>query len=192
MIRREPRDDELDDELSGYVVRARAGDQDAWTAIYRALSPAVLGYMRSLGAEEPEDLLGEVFIHVVRGMPTFKGTGAQFRSWVFVVAHHRVIDERRRRKRSPMSDLTIDDVDIAEDVDVAEAALDALSAERVRAVLDDIALPQREVLLLRIVGGLTIEEIAGAVGKTPGAVKALQRRGLAAIKRRLAREEVAP
>ena len=71
MIRREPRDDELDDELSGYVVRARAGDQDAWTAIYRALSPAVLGYMRSLGAEEPEDLLGEVFIHVVRGMPPF-------------------------------------------------------------------------------------------------------------------------
>jgi RNA polymerase sigma-70 factor (ECF subfamily) len=175
------------DELDRHVAAARAGDERAWVAIYRSLAPSVLGYLRSLGASEPDDLLGEVFLHVVRGIRKFDGSGAEFRSWVFVVAHHRVIDERRRRNRRPV-DVPVDDVDVSSDDDVADVVIDSLSSDRIRQMIGRLAMPQREVLLLRIVGGLTIDEIARAVGKSPGAVKALQRRGLAAIKRQLAVE----
>jgi RNA polymerase sigma-70 factor (ECF subfamily) len=65
-----------------------------------------------------------------------------------------------------------------------------LAGERVRELIGRLAPEQRAVLLLRIVGGLTVEEVAGAIGKRAGAVKALQRRGLAAIQRELAKEAV--
>jgi RNA polymerase sigma-70 factor (ECF subfamily) len=63
---------------------ARAGGEWAWTLIYRDLAPTVLGYLRAEGAHEPEDLLCEVFLHVVRGINTFEGDEDGFRSWVFV------------------------------------------------------------------------------------------------------------
>jgi len=73
--------------------------------LYRQLAPAVLGYVRSQGAAEPEDLLGEIFLQVVRDIGRFRGDEAALRRWVFTIAHHRLIDARRRSQRRPaMSD----------------------------------------------------------------------------------------
>jgi DNA-directed RNA polymerase specialized sigma24 family protein len=69
-------------------------------------------------------------------------------------------------------------------------ALAALGTERVRALLDGLSPDQRDVLLLRLLGDLTVEQAAGVLGKRPGAVKALQRRGLAAVSRALAAQGV--
>jgi RNA polymerase sigma-70 factor (ECF subfamily) len=168
---------------------ARAGGEWAWADIYRDLAPVLLGYLRSQGAREPEDLLGDVFVQVVRGIDSFTGDEAGFRSWVFVIAHHRVVDERRRLKRRPEPVPTAT-LDRPAAHDVAGEALDNVATERVRRIVDGLVPDQRDVLLLRLVGSLTIEEIAQAVGKRAGAVKALQRRGLAAIKRDLDREGV--
>jgi RNA polymerase sigma-70 factor (ECF subfamily) len=74
--------------------------------------------------------------------------------------------------------------------DVEDEALANVGALRVREVIDSLVPDQRQVLLLRILGGLTVGEVAAALGKSPGAVKALQRRGLAAIERQLAEEGV--
>jgi RNA polymerase sigma-70 factor (ECF subfamily) len=168
---------------------ARAGGEWAWAELYRDLAPVLLGYLRSQGAREPEDLLGDVFVQVVRGLGTFDGDEAGFRSWVFVIAHHRVVDERRRRRHRPQP-VPTSSLDRPSAHDVAGDALERVATERVRRIIDRLASDQRDVLLLRLVGGLTIEEIARAVGKRVGAVKALQRRGLAAIKRSLDREGV--
>lgn len=62
---------------------ARTGAEWAWTAIYRDLSPAVLRYLRARGAREPEDVLGEVFLQVVRSISHFSGEEHDFRAWVF-------------------------------------------------------------------------------------------------------------
>jgi RNA polymerase sigma-70 factor (ECF subfamily) len=165
------------------IVAARGGDEWAWTVIYRALAPPVLGYLRSRGAVEPEDLLGEVFLQVVRDLPNFDGTGRDFRAWVFVVAHHRMLDDWRHRARRPVQLLAgfADGEDRAGDVE--DEAMHAISTDRVRTILARLSPDQRDVLLLRILGGLTIDEIARTLDKQPGAVKALQRRGLAAIER---------
>jgi RNA polymerase sigma-70 factor (ECF subfamily) len=168
---------------------ARAGGEWAWTEIYRDLAPVLLGYLRSQGAREPEDLLGDVFVQVVRGIDSFTGDEASFRSWVFVIAHYRVVDERRRLRRRP-TPVPAESLDRPSGDDVATDALDRLATERVRRIVDGLVPDQRDVLLLRLVGGLTIEEIARVVGKRIGAVKALQRRGLARIRRDLDREGV--
>jgi RNA polymerase sigma factor (sigma-70 family) len=169
---------------------ARAGGEWAWGRLYRALSPGVLGYLRGLGSTEAEDLTGEVFVQVVRDLHRFHGDETAFRAWVFTIAHHRFLDQRRRSARRPVDPVA----EVPEPADAADDAehdaLRGLADERVRELLGRLSGDQRAVLLLRVVGGLTVEEVAAAVGKRTGAVKALQRRGLAALKRELERQAV--
>lgn len=164
---------------------AQLGAEWAWRTIYRDLSPAVLGYLRLRGVAEPEDVTGEVFLRVVRGLGSFSGDEKQFRSWVFVVAHHRMLDERRLRSRKPSEPARPERlVSHGATGNVEDEAIDQLAVSEVRAVLDFLSDDQRDVLLLRIVGGLTLEETAAVTGKRIPSVKALQRRGIAAIRRR--------
>lgn len=163
---------------------AQLGAEWAWRALYKDLSPAVLGYLRLRGVAEPEDLTGEVFVQVVRGLAGFSGDEKQFRSWVFVVAHHRILDERRLRTRRPAEPAGLETLESSGATgNVEDEAIDKLALAELRSVLDTLSGDQRDVLLLRIVGGLTLEETAAATGKRVGAVKALQRRGIAAIRR---------
>ncbi len=180
----------LGENFPGTLEAARTGAEWAWTAIYRDLAGAVLGYLRGRRAHEPEDLAGEIFLQVVRDLPRFLGGEREFRAWVFVIAHHRLLDEGRRRTRRPV-DLEPDGPRAASDPeDVETRVVRSSAADGVRRIIDRLAPDQRDVLLLRVLGDLTVEEVAGAVGKSPGAVKALQRRGLAVIKKTLAEEGV--
>lgn len=184
------RDELSQADVTRAIEAARSGAEWAWTLIYDALAGAVLGYLRRLGAAEPDDLTGEVFLQAVRDLHRFEGAASDFRAWLFTIAHHRFLDERRRLKRRPV-DPAPDEV-ITEKLPAATAteaeALRSLADERVRTVIDGLAGAQREVMLMRIIGGLTIDEIARTLGKRPGAVKALQRRALEAIRRSLGRE----
>lgn len=172
------------------LAAAREGADWAWTRVYRDLAPSVLGYLRARGAGEPDDLTGEVFLQVVRDLRGFKGGEREFRAWVFAIAHHRLIDDVRHRGRRPVEPAAevADWQTPAEDAE--EEVLRAFATERVRRIIEQLPPEQRDVLLLRVLGGLTVSEVAKAVGKSAGAVKALQRRGLAGIKRALSEEGV--
>ena len=168
------------------LVAARAGGEWAWEALYRQFAPSVLGYLRTRGASEPEDVLGEVFLQVVRDVHRFEGDDRAFRAWLFTIAHHRLLDEARRRGRRP--------VELAPAEVLAEAgphgdaerdALERIDTARVRELIGRLSSEQQNVLLLGILGDMTVEEVAHALGKRAGAVKALQRRGLEAIQREL-------
>ncbi|HET9728129.1 MAG TPA: sigma-70 family RNA polymerase sigma factor [Acidimicrobiia bacterium] len=174
------------------IDRARNGVPSAWDALYRELAPAVAGYLRLHGAQEPDDLTSEVFLAVFRNIKTFLGTEANFRSWVFVIAHRRLQDERRRRGRRPVADAPFDEIDAqAPAAHGAETeALRALATARVREICAELVPDQRDVLLLRIVGDLSIEQVAEVLGKSPGAVKQLQRRAFEAVRRLLDRQGV--
>jgi RNA polymerase sigma factor (sigma-70 family) len=170
------------------LAAARTGSEWAWTAIYRDLSPVVLGYLRARRASEPEDLLGEVFLQVARDLPKFDGSERDFRAWTFVIAHHRLVDEARRRARMPVELASDTAAETPDPSDVETQVLQGVAADRVRAIIGELAPDHRDVLLLRVLGELTVDEVASAVGKSPGAVKALQRRGLAAIREMLSKE----
>jgi RNA polymerase sigma factor (sigma-70 family) len=172
------------------VLQAARGESEwAWTALYRDLAPLVLGYLRSRGARNTEDLTGEVFTQIARKLSTFSGGEAEFRSWVLVIAHHRLLDERRYFGRHP-EDAAGDDVIHARAAtgDVEQEAMSQLGTERVRRYFDLLSEDQREVLLLRIIAQLTVDEVAAVVDKKPNTVKALQRRGLAVLRKEILNE----
>ena len=177
-------------QLTDLLEAARAGDQGAWEEIFDGVAPVVLGYFRANGAPDPEDVLGETFLQVARDISKFDGDESGFRAWVFTIAHHRLIDARRYAARRPV-ELSAEPPEPAERMDdAAEEALARIGTERVERILADLSEDQRAVLLLRFVGDMSIEDIAKALGKRQGAIKALQRRGLAAAKRQLSGEGV--
>lgn len=129
---------------------------------------------------DPEDALGEVFLHVARDLGRFKGDDAALRRWVFSIAHNRAMDAHRRaaRHRSAV------DAEVAERSRSEEspAPPDPLDPELVEA-LSSLGADQREVVVLRFVADLPLEAVARITGRRVGAVKALQHRALENLRR---------
>lgn len=170
---------------------ARLGADWAWTAIYRDLAPDVLRYVRVQGASEPEDVLGEAFLSVVRRLENFEGGESEFRAWVFTIARNSLIDAWRRDGRRPVDYVAPDTLPpVGETSSAEEDVLRRDSYDRVVATLSRLSAQQREVVFLRLVVGLSIEETARVLSNTTGAVKSLQSRGLAAIRREISKEAV--
>lgn len=168
------------------VEALRRGSDDAWIDLYRTLAPTIIGYARARGAADPEDIAGEVFTQVVRDLPRFEGDETALRSWIFTIAHRRVLDSARRARRRPVELAPPERLEAeAGAVDgeaLAAASLDQASVLRLMRQLTE---EQQTVVLLRVIGDLTVEEVAVVMAKRPGAVKALQRRALAALREQL-------
>lgn len=164
---------------------AQLGDEGAWAIVHGMLFDQLVGYLRSQGSRDPENGAADVFMRVAEGIGGFEGGEAGFRSWVFTIAHNLLIDERRARSRRPevLEEATRDEVALE---DVESSALSNLGTQWVMRHLSQLSDEQREVLALRILGGFTIGQIGEIVGKRPNAVKALQRRGLKQIEKRIA------
>ncbi len=176
------------------LAAARQGAGWAFSRLYESLAPAVAGYVRAQGAGDPEDLTSEVFLAAFSGLGSFAGDEPQFRSWVFTIAHRRVIDDRRARTRRPPP-RSLEDEPVAErrtrsSQSAEDDAIGAMGTERVREVLDKLAPDQRDVVALRVIADLSVEQVAAALGKQQGAVKSLQRRALASLRRQLSAEGV--
>ena len=169
---------------------AQAGAPWAYERLWRAYAPPVVSYLGLQGTFDPEDLVSEVFLGAFRGIGGFRGNEDQFRGWLFTIAHRRVTDERRRAAVRPQpaglrGPNAIDGDGAVPDRgggDVEDDALRRLEEDGVRALCEHLHAGQRDVLLLRLIADLTVEQVAEALGKTPGAVKALQRRGLGALR----------
>jgi RNA polymerase sigma-70 factor (ECF subfamily) len=171
---------------------ARGGDEGAWAEIYGELAPGVLGYLRGSRAPDPEDTMSEAFLQVARDLHRFDGDWPHFRSWVFTVAHHRLLDAKRHTSRRPVDPVAEppEPHRPGDGDDAADEALARIGEEEVERVLAKLSRDQRAVLLLRIVGDLSLDQVAEALGKRTGAIKQLQRRGLAAVQRELEGEDV--
>lgn len=183
----------MDRGFEGVLAAAQEGAEWAWELLVRDLSPRLVGFFRVRGATDPEDLAGDVFHDVARGIRGFSGDEAGFRSWVFVIAHRRLIDAQRRRSRRREEPRALDVGDEDRSVPSAEeTAMVRFGTDEVRRVLSTLTPSQRNVLALRVVAGLSLEETARVVGKRVGAVKALQRRALAAARREIVKRGVSP
>jgi RNA polymerase sigma-70 factor (ECF subfamily) len=141
--------------------------------------------------KDPEDLLSEVLLQVVKGLERFEGDERSFRTWVLTIAHRRLVDDIRKATRSRETPVPPEGLmDRAADADVEQEVTQSLEAERAARMMRELAPDQQDVLLLRLFAGLTVDEVAQVVGKRPGAVKALQRRGLASLRKKLSKEGV--
>jgi RNA polymerase sigma-70 factor, ECF subfamily len=173
------------------LVAARQREPAAVTRVYTAYAPALFRFfMASVGnRQEAQDLTGGVFVSAIEGLPGFRGPVEALGGWLFRIARHDLYDFRRKQARSPGTtplEDALDEAAIAAGVeDPEELALERLEGSRVMAAVQQLSPDQREVLLLRMAAGLTAPQVAAVLGKTTGAVKALQHRGLQSLARLL-------
>jgi RNA polymerase sigma-70 factor (ECF subfamily) len=187
---------------------ARAGSEAAFAALYRELAPAVLGFARGRGAEDPEEVVAETMTSVARSLDRFRGDEAAFRSWTFTIAFRRLADDRRRAGRRvalrPWAEAEERGWAAGERGGVGgrgrsaggfdggavsgpeEYVVERCVSEPIVAALRRLGADQRDVILLRVVGELSLREVAAVMGKGEGAVKMLQARGLDQLRAHLA------
>jgi RNA polymerase sigma-70 factor (ECF subfamily) len=175
--------------LEDVLPAAQAGEAWALRRVYDELSPRVLGYLRARGAAEPEDLTSEVFLAVLPRLASVTGGAAGLRTFTFSVAHARLVDDLRARARKAPAGEYLPEDDPRTAASAEEEGIAGLQTRRVRELLESLVPDQRDVLVLRILGDLTVEQVARAVGKSEGAVKQLQRRGLLTLRKRLEAEQ---
>jgi RNA polymerase sigma-70 factor, ECF subfamily len=168
--------------LDDAVARAIRGDGSAFDEIYRTLAGPVYSYLSTQvrRREDAEDLTGQVFLEAMRGVRGFTGDGSAFRGWVFRIAHNRAVDLARRLARRPESPLeeaeSVPDLLATED-----RALTSVAYARVWEAVRRLPEQQKRVIVLRLAAGLSSREIAEALGKRIGTVKALQHRALVTL-----------
>jgi RNA polymerase sigma-70 factor (ECF subfamily) len=166
------------------VDRARHGSETAVRDLLGQVRPAVLRYATArLGRRDvAEDVTQEVCLAVLTGLPRYTDTGRPFRSYVFGIAAHKVADAHRAAYRR----LDVATEDVPDTVDDApgpeELALRGEDSRRALALLDQLPEEQRELLLLRVAGGLSAEETGAVLDMTPGAVRVAQHRALARLR----------
>ena len=178
-------------EFAALLDAARAGSGSALRRLWEWLNPPVAGYLRSQGVLDSEAATNEVFFRCFDRLDRFAGTGTGFRSWVFTIAHNLVIDERRRAARRPQSRPTADVRKLERRGGDTEAeALARLDLANTGELLGLLTEPQRDVVFLRVIAGLDVAETASVLGRAPGAIKALQHRGLSALRAILAERGV--
>ncbi len=167
------------------LAAAKLGAHWALEILYRDLAPSVIGWLRSQGHDDADDIASEVFVGVVRDIRRFEGDQARFRTWVFALAHHRLIDARRRQARRPLTYVDPQELHGSSNGshDVEATVMDALDPGALLGLLDRLSDDQRTVITLRVVAGLSLAETAMATNRSVGAVKALQHRGLASLAR---------
>ena len=169
--------------FDGALRRAQDGQRSGFDELVRHLDPRLVGFARARGAEDPGGLADEVLVQMCCRIGDFQGNLAQLRAWVFTIARNRIIDERRRAARRveavPTEPTRLPDVVAGLDISDAE------QRDRVDALLAGLTDDQREIVVLRIVVGLSVEETAAVVGRRPGAVRALQHRALQALRSEL-------
>jgi RNA polymerase sigma-70 factor, ECF subfamily len=177
---------EVPDEL---VAAAMAGDRQAVGRLLTIIRPLVVRYCRArLGAPDrssasADDVAQEVCLAVLTALPGYRVQGKPFLAFVYGIAAHKVIDAHRasaRNRSEPVAEVP-DAMEVSDGPEQRTLRLE-LSGEMGR-LLEQLPDKQREILVLRVVVGLSAEETAEAVGSTPGAVRVAQHRALARLRK---------
>lgn len=172
---------------------AKAGDEDAFSALFRAVQPRLLRYLRTVGGGLADDVAAETWVSVVRGLRRFHGDEAGWQAWVFTIARARLVDAQRRAQRTPVPvDTDVVLQDRPGSADVTGSVEEMFSTEVALALIGRLPSQQREVVLLRHVAGLDVARTAQTLGMRPGAIRVADHRGRQRLARLLAEGDEAP
>jgi RNA polymerase sigma-70 factor, ECF subfamily len=160
------------------LANARAGDQEAFAAIFRDIQPSLLRYLHVIAADAADDMAGDTWLQVIAGLASFQGDEQAFKAWLFTIARHRTIDWARSRARRQALPARLGPIDEQVTPDTADVVLERLSTRAVLAAIASLPADQAEIIMLRVVAGLDAPAVARLVGKTPGAVRVAAHRGL--------------
>lgn len=176
----------LGEEFSSTLLAAQAGAEWAIAVLYQANQPRLLRYLRAQAGQDAEDIASDTWLDAARNLPAFTGDEDAFRGWLFTIARRRLIDHRRREQRHPSTptsgDRPLAAVSPSAEADALAGRLGDEAARRIVASLPD---DQAEIVLLRVVAGLDVDQVAAMTGRRPGTVRVLQHRALRRLARRI-------
>lgn len=166
------------DRFETVLVAARLGEQWAWERLVASLNAPLRGYVKALGSHDVEDTVGDIWLGVVKGLPSFEGGEEAFRSWVFSIAYRRTLDQHRRAAKRDEVDTEPVDLNLVADrgMSAEDHAMARYDEEAVIAALDQLTEDRRHVVTLRFLVGMSLVEIAEVTGRNAGAVQSLQTR----------------
>jgi RNA polymerase sigma-70 factor, ECF subfamily len=174
------------DEFADVLAAAQRAEAWAVASLWRTYQPSLLRYLRGMCQDACEDVASEVWLECGGRMERFRGDEAAFRAWLFTNARRRAIDHHRRAARSAVPVAELPERPSAEEVGWERAEALEWALDRLRTLSPD----QREVVLLRVVGGFDVDEVASLMGKQPGTVRVLHHRAVKALAAALGRERV--
>ena len=174
--------------LDAVVADAVAGDRNALREVLEIIRPIVVRYVRArIGTAErsglsADDVAQEVCLAAMQALPRYQDQGRPFLAFVYGIAAHKVADAHRAAGRNKADPTDVVPERFSVDAGPEQLAMNADAASRMDALLKILPEKQREILILRVVVGMSAEEVAEAVGSTAGAVRVAQHRALARLK----------
>ncbi len=170
------------------VRRAQQQDQEAFAQLYEDNFDKIYRYivLRIGNKTEAEDMTQQVFLNALKSISSFKWKGFPFSTWLFRIAHNQVVDFLRKKKRRATAPL--DESLASQDINPELATERSLNIEQLLVATERLTAAQREVISLRFAGELPIAQVAKVMGKSEGAVKALQHSAIVALRKALVPE----
>ena len=168
---------------------AKFGSDWAWEVLYGEIAGPVMGFFRSRGLADPEEAAADVFFELARGLVDFEGGEESFNTFVFAVAYQRLQVENRysnRKLRTVLDDQVLDR--LRDDFEVMGAPAVTEVPEDVRKAFEILTGEQRDVLSLRIVAGLSVDQVAEVLNRGAKAVQTLQRQAMARVRAQIPHE----
>ena len=167
------------------IWRAQQRDQEAFAQLYEEHFDRIYRYvaLRIGDKIEAEDMTQQVFLHALQSISSFKWKGIPFSAWLFRIAHNQVVDYLRRK--SKQATVPLDESQVSSDSNPQLMAEHSLDIEQLVSATKRLTEAQREVIALRFAGELSVAEVAKAMGKSQGAVKALQHSAIVALRKAL-------
>lgn len=188
---------ESGEDLDELALAARGGDRVAVSALLRAIQPRVARYCRArvgvrLGTcVSADDVTQEVLIAVMQALPSYRPDSSAFISFVFGIASHKVADFYRKRQREPVTPVGEIPTTVDRGPQPETVVLQHDERQQVGKLLERLTETQRNILVLRLLVGLSADEVARVVGSTSSAVRVNQYRALDKLRRILSEQRCA-
>jgi RNA polymerase sigma-70 factor (ECF subfamily) len=176
-------------EEQSLVLQAQKCDQEAFAKLYEQNFDKIYRYisLKVGNNTEAEDMTQQVFIKALQSISSYKWKDVPFSAWLFRIAHNQVIDYYRKQSRQSTTPLY--EYMAVTNFDPEKAIEDKADIERLLIASKKLTAAQQEVITLRFAGELPIAEVARIMGKTQGAIKALQHSAIAALRKLMTVEE---
>lgn len=168
------------EEFRSVLGAAQAGGDWAFAVLFRTFNPPLSRYFAARAPTEAEDLAAETWMAVARQLASFDGDEPGFRAWLFTIAHRRLVQHWRDRSRRGGSPSGIEAAGgvAADDDPEGDVIADVSAREAARRIAEALSPEQAEVVLLRVLGGLDVDQVAAVLAKRPGSIRVLQHRAL--------------
>ena len=175
-------------EEASLVKRAQQRDEAALTQLYEENFDKIYRYLvLKIGDRtEAEDMTQQVFLNALKSISSYKWKGMPFSSWLYRIAHNQVVDYFRKKSRRPT--VPLDESLPSGGDDPRQLAERKLEAEEVIQATKNLTDAQQEVISLRFAGELSVAEAARVMGRSEGAIKALQHSAIVALRKQMLAE----